>query len=399
MNTELFSELLYAEESNVLDFKRDQYRFAKASDHEKSELLKDILGFANAWRRSEAYILIGVEEIRGARGNVVGIPAADQLDDHSVQQFVNSLTNQPVRFHYEAFGFEGKHLGIIRFDAQPRPVFLKRDYGKLKQDAVYVRRGTSTDPTKPATADEIAQMRLGSIPPAAELVVEFADVERDMSLGDRLSLNAELCEMPPRDSIPDYPRPNTQHPLGIDLSFLRYDTYNQPNPDYYRQLAAYEFVRRLARPVRLLVRNVSPVAAKNTRVELAIPAKAGVTIVEPSEIPDPPSTKYEIFNDAGMKGFRPALRRDPGEVTIDKNRERIRIEIDCRDLQPGRSIKSDEFLIVMKQSGELSVAGRVFADNLPDPRDFLLTLSATVTQTKVTVRDLLTQPPPEPIDD
>ena len=51
-----------------------------------------------------------------------GIPPEDHLDDHSVQQFVNSLTNQPVRFRYEAFGFEGKQVGIISIEDQVRPV-------------------------------------------------------------------------------------------------------------------------------------------------------------------------------------------------------------------------------------------------------------------------------------
>ncbi len=159
--TEL-ERLLYEEESPALEFKREQYRFAKASDDEKSELLKDLLGMANAWRRSDAYILIGVEDARGSRKNVHGIAAADHLADHSLQQFVNSLTNRPVRFRYEAVGFEGKQLGIIHIEQQPRPIYLKRDYGKLKKNDVYVRRGSSTDPAKPATNDEIAQMGHGS---------------------------------------------------------------------------------------------------------------------------------------------------------------------------------------------------------------------------------------------
>src|SRR5437763_16973888 len=108
-----FERLLYEEETPTLDFKRDQYPFAKASEEEKSELLKDILGFANAWRRSEAYILIGVEDVRGGRGIVVGISATEHLDDHSLQQFVNNLTNRPVRFNYQAIVFEGKQVGII----------------------------------------------------------------------------------------------------------------------------------------------------------------------------------------------------------------------------------------------------------------------------------------------
>lgn len=128
MNTELFERLLYEDESTTLDFKKEQYRFVKATDEEKSELLKDILGFANAWRRSEAYILLGVEDVRGGRSNVVGILPADHLDDHSLQQFVSNLTNQPVRFRYEAFGFEGKQVGIISIDEQTRPIYLKRDF-------------------------------------------------------------------------------------------------------------------------------------------------------------------------------------------------------------------------------------------------------------------------------
>jgi predicted HTH transcriptional regulator len=79
----LIERLLYEEESATLDFKREQYRFVKASDDEKSELLKDILGFANAWRRADAYILIGVEEVRGGRSSVVGITNDSHLADHS----------------------------------------------------------------------------------------------------------------------------------------------------------------------------------------------------------------------------------------------------------------------------------------------------------------------------
>ena len=182
MNNELFERLLYEEESTTLDFKIAQYKFVKATDIQKSELLKDILGFSNAWRRSEAYILIGIEEVKGGRANVIGIPATDHLDDHSLQQFVNNLTNQPVRFQYKAFGYEGKQIGIIRIDEQVRPIYLKRDYGKLAKEKVYIRRGSSTDPTKPASLEEIAQMRVGSHQSAAELVVEFSDIERDNTL-------------------------------------------------------------------------------------------------------------------------------------------------------------------------------------------------------------------------
>src|SRR4051794_20978604 len=256
MNDAMFERLLYEEESTTLDFKQEQYRFAKASDEEKSELLKDILGFANAWRRSEAYILIGVEDVRGGRGNVLGIPNADHLDDHSLQQFVNNLTNRPVRFHYEAFGFEGKQVGIIRIEErQARPLYLKRDYGKLKRTEVYVRRGSSTDPTKPAGPDEIALMGQPSGPQDAELAVEFADVGRDDSLGTHVSWDTEFCEMPPTEAIPDLAHERPRHPFGLDLASLQLGTTDRLNHEYFRELAGYEFARRLFRPVRLVVKN------------------------------------------------------------------------------------------------------------------------------------------------
>jgi predicted HTH transcriptional regulator len=163
MNNTSFERLLHEEETTLLDFKQQQYPFAHATDEQKSELLKDILGMANAWRRVESFILIGVEDVRGGRANVIGIPVADHLSDHSVQQFVNNLTNRPVLFHYEAFPFEGNQVGIIQIEErQARPLYLKHDYGKLKKGEVYVRRGSSTDPTKPAAPDEIALM--GTLP-------------------------------------------------------------------------------------------------------------------------------------------------------------------------------------------------------------------------------------------
>ncbi len=42
MNANLFEEVLNEEESATLDFKRNQYKFAGASDDEKSEIIKDI---------------------------------------------------------------------------------------------------------------------------------------------------------------------------------------------------------------------------------------------------------------------------------------------------------------------------------------------------------------------
>jgi len=323
MNKELFEKLLYEEESATLDFKIQQYQFFRATDDEKSEILKDILGFANAWRRAEAYILIGVEEVRGGRSNIVGLPATDHLDDHSLQQFVNNLTNQPVLFHYEAFGIEGKQIGIIKIDKQMRPIYLKRDYGRLKKEKVYVRRGSSTDPSKPATIEEIAQMRLDSDQSGADLMVQFSHLERDDALGTEISWDAEHCGMPENGMIPDLSPVRQLGPLGIDLTGL--DFTNRLNANFFRETAYFEFVRRLFKPVRLLVKNIGTVAANNVRIEITIPINIGVIVIDSAETPERPERKADILSRSVMKNIRPALSREPGEVEIVKNSQEAKI--------------------------------------------------------------------------
>src|SRR6266849_6310051 len=95
IDSSIIEELLHEGESSTLDFKREQYRFIKAADPEKSELLKDILAFANAWRRSDAYILIGVEEVKGGRSRPVGV--SKHLEDAHLQQLVNAKNKSENR--------------------------------------------------------------------------------------------------------------------------------------------------------------------------------------------------------------------------------------------------------------------------------------------------------------
>ena len=379
MTNELFESLLYEEEGTTIDFKKEQYRFVKATDEEKSELLKDILGFANAFRRSATYILIGVEEVRGGKSNVLGIDASDQLDDHAVQQFVNNLVNTPVRFQYRAFMYEDKHVGIFVIDeGQLRPIHLKKNYGKLKKAEVYIRYGSSTEP-RPASPSEIAQMGKDKPRDRAELLVEFAHVDRDDALGASVHVKCEFCSLPEVKDIPKL-ADRYQGAFGIKTDFL-----HQNNANYYYELAEYEFMTRLCRPVRLMVKNIGEVAANNVRVEIVVPI--GVGLLPAEDLPGKPKME-EIPGERAMRGIRPMHRRNPGDVDINRNSDRFRIEIDCKDLQPGRRVWSDTFYIGAAQTDDYPIQGHVFADNLPVPQAFTLTVTADVTQSTLTVEEL-----------
>jgi hypothetical protein len=153
MNDELLESLLREGEHSSLDYKRDQYRFVGASDEDKSELLKDILAFANGWRQADAHILIGVDEVVGERSIVTGV--AEHIRENDLQQFVNSKTNRPIAFSYRAYQYEGKQIGIITIPKQQRPFFIGHKFGKVEKKVVYYRQGTTTAIADP---DEIARM-------------------------------------------------------------------------------------------------------------------------------------------------------------------------------------------------------------------------------------------------
>ena len=98
-----------------------------------------------------------------------------------------------------------------------------------------------------------------------------------------------------------------------------------------------------------------------------------------------------------MRNFRSVLDKTPGRVTVDRDSERIQIEVDCGDLQPGRQVWSETFFIGRRSSGELVLRGRAFAENLPSPSTFDLSVAFSVAQTRMSVDELcdLPEPPDE----
>ena len=167
LDSETIENLLNMEEGPCLDFKREQYRFNKASDSDKSELLKDTLAFANTQRYRTAYVLVGVKEIKGGRSEVVGVD--NHLDDANLHQFVYSKTNKQVEFSYSPCEIENRQVGIIKIPIQTPPIYALRRYGKVAADTVYIRYGSST---RPASPEEIAAMGRGNPPRLVEWSID-----------------------------------------------------------------------------------------------------------------------------------------------------------------------------------------------------------------------------------
>ena len=158
INEEQIKMLCLQGESNCVDYKRAQYVFQRADDAKKSELLKDVLCFANAFRTSPAYILVGVDEDVSGLGAICGINDDEVIDDSRLQEFVNSKMNKPIPFlAYPCKMSSGGVVQVVEIDVcmRDRPFHLKKDYGKLHCRDVWVRAGSSSHI---ATPEEVAAM-------------------------------------------------------------------------------------------------------------------------------------------------------------------------------------------------------------------------------------------------
>ena len=372
MNSDVFEELLHEEESASLDFKRDQYEFAGASDEQKSELLKDILAFANAWRRVTAYILIGVEEIKGGRSNPVGV--AHQLSDNDLQQFVNSKTNRPVAFSYRAFAFEGNQFGIIEVPVQSRPVFLKRSYGKLSANTVYVRRGSSTDVADP---EEIAKMGSADTGRAAEpaFELEWADLREQRPLGSLITISSEVLE--PRLSTASI-KP-VRNPYGIS-------SLNEPTDSYYTSIIEYAYDSALLTSLGFCIRNTSAVPANSTVVKCRVEKSNGVRFHDYSGQPIIPSRYPHPLS--GIRTIAEQLSNDP-DPEIASYPGHWELTIPFGKVLPKATVWSTGVVwIGAKVSQVISLEMRIFSDNLPMPQSITLQTNVEATTRAMTRNDL-----------
>ena len=385
MTPERLEQLLYESESETLDFKEGQYPFSDATDEQKSELLKDILGFANAWRRSEAFILVGVKEVPGGKSVVVGVDS--HLQDHSLQQFVNSKTNKPVRFSYEAITFGHKSVGVITIDQQARPSWLSKDYGRLKKEQVYVRRGSSIDLTRPASPDEIIKMTQAGAPQPASVDVQFYDPMNRRLLGKTLHMERQFMRFPSSDDLPRLSPPSAQRgPFGMPNlgSMLR-----ETNADYYRQVAVYCHRHTNFQPMQLAVENTGEVSAEDVRLEIVLPASQGLEVLEEWEMDvDFPQKDYDRIHlvsssaTAFAENIQPLHRHD-GDIAIMTDSDTPVLDVEYRKVQPGRKVLTDKFYIACCQPGTVTLSGKVFSKNLPQPVNVELSIEFAITAEEI----------------
>jgi hypothetical protein len=372
MNTGMLEQLLNEEEGSALDFKREQYPFYGASDQDKSEILKDVLAFANAWRRAPAYILLGVDENPGSRALVVGV--TEHLKDADLQQFINTKTQRPVSFAYSVQEIEGKQVGIIEIPVQPRPLFVRKRFGKVEADTVYVRRGSSTALAAP---DEVA--RMGAAEAAAEtpsLTMEFAVTETRTPLGDSVVITSTSLKPIEIDEI----RPRSVATFGLDA-------LNEPDDRYYEQLISFTREQHLYSAVGFAVTNNSTTVAIDVKARAMIQKESGLYVTDWLSRRPSKHRYWHIVSGFNQPPIQSAHRNEADPEVYDRGTQ-WEVTIPFGTIHPRETSWTAYHLFVgADRSLTIPVEFRLSAENLPNPVTSQLTLEIESTTRQMTAAD------------
>ena len=368
MDLELLEHLLHELESQSLDFKQAQYRFERASEQDKSELLKDVLAFANSWRRTPAYVLIGVREVKGRRSEVVGI--TEHIEDASLQQFVNSKTQRRVELSYEVVRVEGVEIGVIEVPIQDRPVYAEKDYGKVKARAVYFRAGSST---REANPEEIARMgAYQSVEAAPNLVLSWADAGERSLLPSPYSADRVLLH-------PQLP-PNTFDFAVSSGPFP--DLLSRVNSNYSNDLIEHCFQQALCVQLGLALYNESRSPARRVRFVGSIPGSA---VEMPEYLAPLPEREYDLVQRV-LDGT--LATGDEVEPVVQRFRDRWEISVDFGDVRPRETVFTHSPIYLHSAvSAAVELRGVLFADNLPEPAPCSLEVDLRVEQRRMKADD------------
>lgn len=363
MTDELLEILLNEDEGSSLDFKRDQYAIDRADKDQKSELLKDILAFANSWRQGPAFILIGVQEVKGGRSQPVGI--SEHLEDAVLQQIVSSNVTPSLEFRYYGYPFEGHTLGVIEIPKQRRPFYAIRDYGKVKKDIVYFRRGSSTSVAKPEEVARMGSDQADSKRPSTQLTFGLARTREDLGLS--VLVNSQVI----------YPVPNLNNLKTWVQKYSEKGGLHLPdvspldNEEFSEELLEYVKIQHLVSPLDFRIENTGSIPLNDIEVEGHIPATEELLLLDNSHLPVNPK-RHRFFGHASGIGEQAIT----SSLTVERFHDSYEVRFGFDRLLPGKSDWTATPLYVGAGKNLISTAKfSIFAQELKSPLELEFEIS------------------------
>ena len=200
-------------------------------------------------------------------------------------------------------------------------------------------------------------------PPSLDL--NFADASGKL-VGKTISVKTKVLKYEKGD-LPNYG--DTGMSFGIRIS----DLNGSDNREFYREQVAFEAERQLIKGFRLLVKNNGAVLLGNVSVKIEFNLSQGVMVLDNGDYPEEPRRRNDYFvRPSNLRGLLKKRR------SIDVNvKSKITTAIcEMYDVKPkDEVVTEDKIFFGGVESGKIILTAVVFADNLPEPATFDLTVN------------------------
>lgn len=234
-----------------------------------------------------------------------------------------------------------------------------------------------------------------TISPVTDILLHFAEPDSGQDIGPTFSLKTHFVDVTDFESIPDYLPPKaekteteTTKTGGLTQMWLSTLQNSDSNRNYYRQRVTSLVLKEFFVPLRFWLKNRGGIGARDVYIDLRIHSSNGkIALITKSLLP----TSLPSTTSSGRGLLSEKHPNSPDEL-IAEGGDGWNTQMEVRALQPQRELSPNtEFFIGAKESCDVIVTAKIFADTLPEPIIQELKLRIDVEKLTVQADQILNQ--------
>jgi hypothetical protein len=235
-----------------------------------------------------------------------------------------------------------------------------------------------------------------SVRPVTDIVLHFADPDKGEDVGAVLTLRTRFVEVTDFELIPDFAPPKTDKKNldtesiadVLSTTWLTKLRVSDSNKNYYRQRVTSLVLKEFFRPIRFWLKNRGGIGARDVYIDLDIHSNNGRVIVI-SKYQLPTSLPSRSSSRPGLLGDRHP--ESPDEL-ISNGGDSWSIKVEVPALQPQRELSPEtEFFIGARESCDVTITAKIFADTLAEPEIQELALRIDVDKLVVQASEIVSE--------
>lgn len=233
-----------------------------------------------------------------------------------------------------------------------------------------------------------------AIRPITDIVLHFADPTSGVNLGAELTLKTRFLDVTDFKAIPDYIlQQEEEAPLSLPHNavapWLNNLRDSETNKDYYKQRVTSIVLKEFFHPIRFWLKNRGGVGARDVYIDLEIKGLDGKGILLKSK-DDLPNSQPSTTRANGLL-YASSHPNSPEElITLGINGWTSHLEVPA--LQPQRELSPKaELVIGARESCEVVILAKIYADTLPEPAVQEIKLKIEVEKITVQANDIVNE--------